>query len=168
MSQDPILAYNAKIVDAETLRGRVAQHKADGQEVVWTNGCFDILHAGHAAYLIRARQEGDVLVVGMNSDASVREVKGPGRPVNNERDRAFVLASLASVDYVVIFADKTPMPLLEMLEPGVYAKGDDYTIGTVAQEERRFVESYGGRIAIVRGVPGHSTTRTIGRITGGA
>jgi rfaE bifunctional protein nucleotidyltransferase chain/domain len=168
MATDPVARFYAKIVDPETLRAHVADHKARGRRVVWTNGCFDILHAGHAAYLMRAAREGDVLVVGLNSDASVREIKGPGRPVNHEEDRAFVLAALASVDYVVVFSDRTPMPLLEMLHPDVYAKGGDYTLDTVVQEERRLVESYGGRIAIVPGVPGHSTTRTIGRITGNA
>ena len=155
----------AKLKTVDQLKPAVEKLKKDGKKVVWTNGCFDILHVGHITYLIAARQEGDVLVVGLNTDKSVQENKGPGRPVVNERDRATVLSALECVDYVVLFGGKTPMPLLEALKPDVYAKGGDYTIDTIVQEERRLVEGYGGSIAIIPGVDGHSTTGIIDRIT---
>ncbi len=155
----------AKLKTVAQLEPVMAKLKKDGKKVVWTNGCFDILHVGHITYLIAARQQGDVLVVGLNTDKSVRENKGPDRPVVNERDRATVLSALECVDYVVLFDDKTPMPLLDALEPDVYAKGGDYTIDTIVQEERHLVEGYGGRIAIIPGVEGHSTTNIIDKIT---
>ena len=155
-----------KLKSIEQLKTIVERLRRDGKKVVWTNGCFDILHAGHITYLIRARQQGDVLVVGLNSDASVRENKGPDRPMINEQDRALVLSSLECVDYVVIFGDKTPMPILEKLQPDVYAKGGDYTLETLVQEERHFVEGYGGRIALIPGAEGHSTTGIIKKIHG--
>ncbi len=150
-----------KIIAAEALQRVVAGLQAEGKRVVWTNGCFDLLHAGHVTYLLRASEEGDALVIGLNSDASVRENKGPGRPVVGEQDRALVLSALGCVDYIVIFPDKTPMPLLERLRPDVYAKGGDYTIDTIVQEERRLVEGHGGRIALIPGVEGKSSTRII-------
>lgn len=155
----------AKLKNLDQLKPLVEKLKREDKRVVWTNGCFDILHVGHIAYLIAARQEGDALVVGLNTDASVRENKGPDRPVVNENDRATVLSALECVDYVILFDGKTPMPLLEALQPDVYAKGGDYTLETIVQEERRLVEGYGGRIAIIPGVDGHSTTSIIDRIT---
>ncbi|MBI2432934.1 MAG: D-glycero-beta-D-manno-heptose 1-phosphate adenylyltransferase, partial [Candidatus Hydrogenedentes bacterium] len=155
-----------KLKTVEQLKPIVKKLKNEGKRVVWTNGCFDILHAGHITYLIRARQQGDVLVVGLNSDKSVKENKGPERPVVNERDRALVLSALEPVDFLVIFDDKTPMRLLAELQPSVYAKGGDYTINTIVQEERRLVESYGGEIAIIPGVEGQGTTQIIERIRG--
>jgi D-beta-D-heptose 7-phosphate kinase/D-beta-D-heptose 1-phosphate adenosyltransferase len=154
----------AKLKTVEQLRPIMDKLRSEGKKVVWTNGCFDILHVGHITYLIAARREGDALVVGLNTDKSVQENKGPGRPVVNERDRATVLSALECVDYIVLFDDKTPMPLLEALEPDVYAKGGDYTIDTIVQEERLLVEGYGGSIAIIPGVEGQSTTSIIERI----
>jgi D-beta-D-heptose 7-phosphate kinase/D-beta-D-heptose 1-phosphate adenosyltransferase len=148
------------------LKSIVERLRRDGKRVVWTNGCFDILHVGHITYLLRARKQGDVMIVGLNSDASVRENKGPDRPVVNEQDRAVVLSALECVDYVTIFDDKTPMPLLDALKPDVYAKGGDYTIDTIVQEERRLVEGYGGSIAIIPGLDGQSTTNIINKIAG--
>ena len=157
---------SAKVKTLEEMKPIMLDLKRKGRKVVWTNGCFDILHVGHITYLMRARQRGDVMVVGLNSDASVQENKGPNRPVIPERDRALVLSALECVDYVVIFDGMTPMPLLEALHPDVYAKGGDYTIDTIVQPERRLVESYGGEIAIIPGVEGHSTTNIINRLTG--
>lgn len=157
----------AKLKTVQQLAPIVEHLQREGKRVVWTNGCFDILHVGHITYLNRARQEGDVLVVGLNSDASVRALKGPERPVVSERERAIVMGALACVDYLVIFSEPTPLTLLQALKPDVYAKGGDYTIDTIVQEERRAVESYGGRIAIIPGVEGRSTTSLIARITGG-
>lgn len=154
----------AKLKTLPQLKRVVEKLKREGRRVVWTNGCFDILHVGHITYLLDARQKGDVLVVGLNSDKSVSENKGPGRPVVNERDRALVLSAMECVDYIIIFDDKTPMPLLDALHPDVYAKGGDYTLQSIVQEERHLVESYGGEIAIIPGVEGRSTTSIIEKV----
>jgi len=155
----------AKLKTLEELKPSVARLKQEGRRVVWTNGCFDILHVGHITYLLKAREQGDVLVVGLNSDRSVRENKGPGRPVVNEQIGALVLSALECVDYIILFDDKTPMPLMEALKPDVYAKGGDYTIETIVQPERRLVEGYGGTIAIIPGVEGQSTTALIAKMS---
>ena len=139
--------------------------QAEKKSVVWTNGCFDILHAGHVVYLERAANEGDLLVVGINSDASVRQVKGKDRPIVQEVDRALVVASLRAVDYVTIFADASAEAILEALRPDVYVKGGDYTLDTIHQGERRIVEGYGGRIAILPGIEGRSTSEILERVT---
>ena len=154
------------IADYDLLQRHVEACRELGMKIVLTSGTFDILHVGHITYLLRARKQGDVMIVGLNSDASVRENKGPDRPVVNEQDRAVVLSALECVDYVTIFDDKTPMPLLEALKPDVYAKGGDYTLDTIVQEERRLVEGYGGAIAIIPGQDGQSTTNIINRIAG--
>jgi D-beta-D-heptose 7-phosphate kinase/D-beta-D-heptose 1-phosphate adenosyltransferase len=150
------------------LKDIVAALREAGKKVVWTNGCFDIVHVGHITYLQKAASLGDVLVVGLNSDESVRNVKGPGRPIVPEEERAVVLAALECVGYVVLFSEPSPMPYLDALQPDVYAKGGDYTLETIVQEERRLVESYGGSIAIIPGVEGRSTTKIIARITNDA
>jgi D-glycero-beta-D-manno-heptose 1-phosphate adenylyltransferase len=129
-----------------------------------TNGCFDLLHAGHVAYLETARSFGDALLVGVNADASVRALKGPSRPLNNEQDRALVLAALAAVDRVCIFQEVRATDFLKFVSPDVYVKGGDYTLDTLDQEERRVVESGGGKIVIVPFVPGKSTTAIIERM----
>ncbi len=155
-----------KLKSPEQLRGIAEKLRRDGKKVVWTNGCFDLLHAGHITYLLNARALGDVMIVGLNSDASVRENKGPDRPVVTEMDRALVLSALECVDYVVLFDGKTPMPLIEVIQPDLYAKGGDYTLDTIVQEERRLVEGYGGSIAIIPGREGKSTTGLINQISG--
>ena len=154
-----------KLKTLEAMKPIMTRLKQEGKRVVWTNGCFDILHVGHITYLLAAREQGDVLLVGLNSDRSVSENKGEGRPVISERERATVISALECVDYVLIFDGKTPMRLLEELEPDVYAKGGDYTLDTIVQEERRLVEGYGGSIAIIPGIDGHSTSDIISRIT---
>ncbi|HIJ64513.1 MAG TPA: D-glycero-beta-D-manno-heptose 1-phosphate adenylyltransferase [Candidatus Hydrogenedentes bacterium] len=154
----------AKLKRHNELKAIVERMKKEGKSVVWTNGCFDILHAGHITYLMKAAQVGDVLVVGLNSDASVRAVKGPTRPIVNEIDRARVLSALEFVDYLAIFDDPTTEPLLELLRPDVYVKGGDYTIDTINQAERRLVEGYGGKIVIIPGIEGKSTTAIVERI----
>jgi rfaE bifunctional protein nucleotidyltransferase chain/domain len=147
---------------AEVIKAR----QAAGDKIVWTNGCFDILHAGHVLLLEQARALGDALVVGMNADASVRRLKGDGRPVNTAELRARVLVALRSVDYVVIFAEDSPASTIEALRPDIYAKGGDYTIETINQEERRLVEGYGGRIELMGEVEGLSTTNILARSGG--
>ena len=132
------------------------------KRVVFTNGCFDILHAGHVRYLQKARELGDCLVLGLNSDASVRRLKGPGRPVNNENDRAEVIGALKSVDYVTIFDEPTASELIALVKPAVYAKGGDYTLDTLP--EAKIVQSYGGEVAFIDLVEGRSTTNIIEKI----
>ena len=119
-----------------------------GQRVVFTNGCFDILHAGHVRYLSKARSFGDCLVLGLNSDASVRRIKGPARPINNEQDRAEVVGALGCVDYVVIFDEPTAEELITKVHPDVYVKGGDYTLETLP--EGQIVQKYGGRVELVK------------------
>ena len=153
-----------KILSPEQLAEWRATCRAGGKRLVVTNGCFDILHRGHVAYLEAARNEGDVLLIGLNADASVRELKGPNRPVNSEEDRAAVLAGLQSVDAVCIFREPTAMRFLEALQPDIYAKGGDYTLDTINQDERRLVERMGGKVVVLPGVPGRSTTALLERI----
>lgn len=133
-----------------------------GQRIVFTNGCFDILHAGHVRYLEEARALGDCLVLGLNTDASVRRLKGETRPVNTELDRAAVTGALAAVDYVVLFDEPTAETLIEKVRPAVYVKGGDYTRETLP--EARVVEKYGGEVHFIDLVPGRSTTKIIEKI----
>jgi rfaE bifunctional protein nucleotidyltransferase chain/domain len=135
--------------------------RQEGRRVVATNGCFDILHFGHANYLEAARNQGNELLVGVNSDASVRKLKGPTRPINQEISRASVLAALESVSAVYIFPELEALEFLRLTRPDVYVKGGDYTIETINQPERRLVESLGGKVVVLGGVPGYSTTGII-------
>ena len=137
--------------------------KPEGRKVVFTNGCFDILHRGHATYLAQAREQGDLLVVGLNTDASVRRLKGPTRPVNNQFDRAFLLASLACVDFVILFDDDTPEQLIHTVCPDVLVKGGDYTLDTIVGAD--FVLQNGGIVTTIPFVDGYSTTSTLNKIT---
>ena len=139
--------------------------RAAGKRLVVTNGCFDLLHLGHVAYLETARNLGDALLVGVNADAAVRELKGLNRPVNEQFDRAAVLAGLASVDGVCIFAERTATRFLEAAQPDIYVKGGDYTLQTINQDERRIVEQAGGKIVIMPFVPGKSTTALLARLS---
>ncbi len=138
--------------------------RASGKRLVVTNGCFDLLHLGHVTYLETARPQGDALLVGLNGDESVRQLKGPDRPVTPEGDRAAVLAALESVDGVCIFAERTATRFLAAARPDIYVKGGDYTLDTLDQDERRAVEQSGGRIVIIPFVPGKSTTATLKKI----
>ena len=153
-----------KILTLPQLKKVLDQARAEGKRIVWTNGCYDIMHVGHILYLEKAKALGDLLVVGLNSDASVRKYKGPLRPIVSEDQRAKLLTSLTCVDYVIIFDDPSPIELIDALRPHIYAKGGDYTINTINQQERRLVESYGGEIALLPGVEGMSTTQIIERI----
>jgi len=139
--------------------------RSTGRRLVVTNGCFDILHLGHVTYLEIARNLGDALLVGLNSDAAVRQLKGEGRPVNHEQDRAGVLAALESVDAICLFGDKSAARFLSVAKPDIYVKGGDYTLETLNQEERRIVETAGGRIVIIPVVPGRSTTSLLEKIS---
>jgi formyltetrahydrofolate-dependent phosphoribosylglycinamide formyltransferase len=136
-----------------------------GKKLVFTNGCFDLLHAGHVRYLQQARAMGDALIVGLNSDASVRELKGPTRPLNRECDRAEVLSSLRAIDGVVVFDDKRATGLIESIRPHIYTKGGDYTPESLDPGERSALENAGTQIQILSLVPGRSTTKIIERMT---
>ena len=138
--------------------------RKEGKKLVVTNGCFDLLHIGHVTYLEAARALGDALLVGVNGDTSVRELKGQGRPVNDETDRAVILASLEFVNGVFIFPEKAATNFLTLAKPDIYVKGGDYTLETLNPEERSLVESVGGRIVILPVVPGKSTTTILGKI----
>lgn len=138
--------------------------RARVRKVVVTNGCFDLLHVGHVTYLETARNYGDVLLVGINGDASVRELKGADRPLNTEQDRAGVVAALQSVDAVCIFPERTATSFLGAAQPDIYVKGGDYTVETLNQEERRLVERLGGRVIVVPCVPGKSTSELLKRV----
>lgn len=147
-----------KLLPFALLKEEIQREKAAGKRIVWTNGCFDIVHAGHVTYLERAAALGDILVVGLNSDASVRLGKGPNRPIVPEDQRAKLLAALRCVDYLVIYDEPSPVELIRQLAPDIYAKGGDYNIDTINQPERRLMESLGGRIELLPGVPGISTS----------
>lgn len=146
---------DSKIITREQLREEVAGHKRRGQRVVLANGCFDTLHVGHVRYLEGAKKEGDVLVVAVNGDSSVRELKGAGRPILDEKARAQLVAALRAVDYVVIFDEPNVEVLLESLRPDVHAKGTDYSADTVP--ERATAARLGIRVAIVGDPKDHST-----------
>lgn len=163
--QNPGMNFREKIIPWDGLSAWRDAMRASGRKLVVTNGCFDLLHLGHVTYLESARNLGDALLIGVNSDASVRELKGPERPVNNEQDRAAVLAALASVDGACIFTDKTATRFLAAAQPDIYVKGGDYTLDTLNQDERRVVEQAGGRIAILPIVPGKSTTALLQKIS---
>src|SRR5271166_2280699 len=132
-----------------------------GKTIVFTNGCFDILHAGHVRYLAAAKRLGDILVVGLNSDASVRELKGIGRPLNSQDDRAEVMAALEAVDHVIIFAEKRVSHLLRQMRPQIYAKGGDYTMDSLDSEEVVALKEINARIEILPLVPGKSTSKLV-------
>lgn len=153
-----------KLIPWDRLPEWRAAEKRAGRTLVVTNGCFDLLHPGHVTYLASARAHGDTLLVGLNGDDSVRQLKGEGRPVNPEQDRAVVLAGLESVGAVCIFSERSAERFLAAARPDVYVKGGDYTIDTLNQQERRTVEAAGGRIAIIPVVPGKSTTALLKKI----
>jgi D-beta-D-heptose 7-phosphate kinase/D-beta-D-heptose 1-phosphate adenosyltransferase len=151
----------AKIMPLGALQECVEAWKADGLKVVFTNGCFDLLHIGHVTLLDDARRKGDRLIVGINSDASVSGIKGPSRPIVPEHARARVLAGLAAVDAVVVFGEPTPLELMVALRPDVIVKGGDYVADEIVGA--REVKGWGGRVEIVPFVPGFSTTHIIAR-----
>jgi D-glycero-beta-D-manno-heptose 1-phosphate adenylyltransferase len=155
---------NRKIITLEQLREESGRLRSGGKRVVATNGCFDILHVGHVRYLAAARKLGDVLVIGLNGDNSVRQLKGAGRPVNPEQDRAEVLAALESVDYVTIFPELRATKFLRAAQPAIYAKGGDYTADTLNSEERAVLEKFGTKIEIVPFEQGYSTSQLLTRI----
>lgn len=159
MSTTPSLSQHPKIRSAGELVPLLNQLRSAGKRIVFTNGCFDLLHDGHRHSLRAARALGDVLVVGLNSDASVRRLKGPGRPVQSQDQRAAALAALDDVDFVVIFEEDTAGPLIQILRPDILVKGADYKHKPLP--EKVIVESYGGRVVLVDLLPGISTTQLL-------
>ena len=154
-----------KIISWEQLPKWREAMRASGKKLVVTNGCFDILHLGHVVYLETARNFGDALLVGLNGDNSVLQLKGAGRPVNSEPDRAAVLAALESVSGVCIFSEKAATNFLARAKPDIYVKGGDYTMDTLNKDERSAVEQAGGKIKIIPFVPGKSTTALLEKIS---
>ena len=148
----------AKIISMEDLPDWRAALRATGKKMAATNGCFDILHAGHVNYLADARSQADVLLVGLNSDTSVNELKGEGRPIQTEADRATVLAALTAVDGVCIFGENRATRFLELAQPDIYVKGGDYTMDELPAEECTEVQKHGGEIVVIGHLPGQSST----------
>lgn len=155
-------AIRAKILSRREAVERLSRKGRGGRTLALANGCFDLLHVGHVRYLEAARKEADILLVALNADASVRRLKGEGRPLQNEADRAEILASLSAVSFVTVFEEDTVVPLLEALEPDVHCKGTDYTEETVP--EREAVLARGGRIAIVGDPKDHATSDLVKRL----
>ena len=145
-----------------TMRRALAAERDAGRRIVFTNGCFDLLHAGHVDLLKRAKELGDVLVVGLNSDSSVRELKGPGRPFMDEEDRALILDALEAVDYVVLFSEPTPKELVDAVRPDVLVKGEDYLDKVIVGSER--VRADGGEVVTVPLLPDRSSTALVQRV----
>ena len=148
-----------KIKGREELRKIVEALKLEGKQIVFTNGCFDLLHVGHIRYLEKAKGLGDILIVGVNSDRSVRMIKGPERPILPEEERAEVLSGLSCIDYIILFDEPTPLELIAQLQPHVLVKGGDWTKETTVGKE--IVESSGGKVVILPFVEGHSTSNLI-------
>ncbi len=151
-----------QVIKREDIKKLVADLKAHGKTIVTTNGCFDILHVGHVRYLQATKAFADVMIVCLNSDVSVKKIKGPDRPINNENDRAEILCALECVDYVVLFDESSPVDLLCEIKPDVYTKGADYTIETLP--EAKPVMQNGGRVEFISFVEGKSTTNVIKKI----
>lgn len=152
-----------KLINRDQIAELVRNIKAAGNTIVFTNGCFDIIHAGHVRYLAEARKLGGSLIVGLNSDRSVRELKGPTRPVNHQDDRAEVLAALAAVDYVVIFDERTAESLISEVKPDIYVKGGDYCIEDIP--EAKIVAGNGGKTVLIPEVAGRSSSNIIKKIS---
>ncbi len=149
------------VIDRKNIGNVVTTLKAEGKKIVFTNGCFDILHVGHVRYLKEAKALGDILILGLNSDCSVKSLKGSNRPINNESDRAEVLSALKSIDYVVIFDEKTAENIVGEIKPDIYAKGGDYSIDTLP--EAKIVAEHGGKTVLLQLVDGKSSTNIINK-----
>jgi len=160
-----LVNFRDKIISLDALPAWRSALRAQGKKLVVTNGCFDILHAGHVTYLHAAREQGDALLVGLNNDTSVRRLKGEQRPINSEDDRAAVLAALQAVDAVCIFPELRATRFLALAQPDIYVKGGDFTVEQLPQEERETVAGAGGKIVTIGFVPGKSTTALLEKIS---
>lgn len=148
-----------RVLNDSNLSAQVEAYKKENKKIVFTNGCFDLLHIGHVTYLEEAKKLGDVLIVGINTDASVRVLKGPTRPIQNENDRSAILAALKAVDHTVLFSEDTPLNLIKKIKPDVLVKGGDWKIDQIVGSD--FVMSYGGQVKSLNFVNGKSTTAII-------
>lgn len=157
--------YKKKVVSVAEISDIVDNLRKGNKKIVFTNGCFDVLHRGHIHYLRESRKLGDLLVIGLNSDSSVKRLKGASRPINKEEDRAFLLEALDFVDYVVIFDDNTPLKLIEKLKPDYYTKSGDYSFDNIIGSGLGgdIVEQYGGHVVIIEFVDGYSTSAIISK-----
>ncbi len=156
----------SKVVSLDDLLKKVADHRKNGEKIVFTNGCFDILHVGHVRYLAAARNEGDILVVGLNSDRSTRKIKGEQRPIVQQDQRAEILASLCCVDYITIFNEQNPLALIRSIKPDILVKGDDWPEKEIIGGD--IVKADGGEVVRVPVVPNISTTSILKRIINGS
>ena len=150
------------LIDRKDAANFCEELRRRGKKIVFTNGCFDIIHAGHVRYLTAAKNFGDELIVGLNNDESVRKLKGASRPINSQDDRAEVLLGLKAVDHVIFFGEQTAENLIAEVKPDIYVKGGDYTLETLP--EAKIVQSYGGRVEFVNLVAGRSTTKIVEKI----
>ena len=153
------MSTRSKIVSLEALKRKVARHRKEGKKISFTNGCFDILHFGHVSYLETAKKPDRILIVGLNSDASIRQIKGPRRPIVHEKERSAVLAALACVDYVVLFNEDTPYRLIKAVKPDVLIKGADWKGKDVVGGD--IVKQNGGRVELLKYLTQYSTTKII-------
>lgn len=150
------------LINRELASKIVTEQKKNGKKIVFTNGCFDILHVGHLRYMNEAKMQGDILIVGVNSDESVRRLKGASRPINSEKDRAELLSGLKAVDFTVIFDEDTPVEIIEELKPSIHVKGGDYKKEDLP--ETIIVEKHGGEVRILKFIEGKSTTNIVNKI----
>lgn len=154
--------YQKKIKSLKELKNIVEKLKKIGKKIVTTNGCFDLIHLGHIKYLWQAKKQGDILIVGLNSDSSIKKYKGDKRPILDQKARSLILASLSMIDYVVIFSETTPIKLLETLKPDIHVKGKDYIAKKMIEYET--VKKFGGKIKTIQLIKGYSTTNLIKKI----
>jgi len=159
--RDTVTHYKSKLVSRRNVTVLCDHLRRQKKKIVFTNGVFDIIHMGHVHYLSKAKAMGDVLIIGLNTDLSVRKIKGPNRPINRQSDRAGVLSALEFVDYVVYFSEETPEKLIRLIRPNVLVKGADYKLSEIVGAE--FVHSYGGRVCRIKLLPGRSTSDVINR-----
>lgn len=158
-SPNMLLPLSPRVLDSSTLLNTVKHYRSQNKKIIFTNGCFDLLHIGHVSYLEEAKKLGDILIVGINSDDSVKKLKGPTRPIQNEHDRAEILAALKAVDHCILFSDETPLNLIKTIQPDVLVKGGDWKIEQIVGSE--FVLSYGGLVKSLNFINGKSTTNLI-------
>lgn len=157
-----INALSQKIIHKDKLKNWIAYHRFFQKKIVFTNGCFDIIHKGHLHYLAEAKNLGDVLIIGLNSDKSVKQLKGESRPIQQENDRALLLASLIFIDAIIIFEEETPLNLINQIKPSILVKGGDYTLENIVGAKEVFAN--GGEVKIIPFVEGYSSSSILGRI----
>jgi D-beta-D-heptose 7-phosphate kinase/D-beta-D-heptose 1-phosphate adenosyltransferase len=160
--KEEMLRTSSAVLELNEVKQVVSLAKSVGKSIVFTNGCFDLIHGGHIEFLQQAKKQGDILILGINSDESVRAIKGAGRPIKSQGERANILSALQDVDYITIFNEETPESLIREIRPDVLVKGDDYKLEDVVGRE--IVEGYGARVALIPIVKGLSTSRTVDKI----